>query len=139
MIEFDTNIYRLINCKLIQPIGIIFIFHFIIDYDTRYWLSEINTQCIDNKSDVVVDKLECRIAFADMLVYIPKDVGFFPWRIEHNISDQFSSTKYPTGCIAVEISERGKEISIRWNESPSGQSSSSAYQVCKIGITTSCI
>ena len=89
---------------------------------------------MDNKSDVVVDKHECRIAFADMLVYIPRVIGIAPWRIEHSISDQFSSPKYPTGCIAVEISERGKQISVRWNENPSGQSSASAYQICKKGI-----
>ena len=121
--------------------GIIFIFHFIIDYDPRYWLSEKGAQCNDNKSDVVVDKLECRIAFADLLVYIPKELEVFPWKIEHNISDQFNSPDHPTGCIAMEISDsdRGKEISILWNENPFGKPSPSAYQVCKIGITTSCI
>ena len=81
-----------------------------------------------------MDKLECRIAFADLLVHMTREIGILPWKIEYNISDPFYSTNHPTGCIAVEILERGKEISVRWNESPSGQSSPIAYQVCKKGI-----
>ena len=87
---------------------------------------------------MVKDKDECRIAFADMIMYLQREKGVLPWKIEYNITDPFNSPDYPTGCVVVEISEQRaplifKEISIRWNERPSGKSHPSAYQICKKG------
>ena len=92
---------------------------------------------------MVKDKNECRIAFADMIMYLQREIGVLPWKIEYNITDPFNSPDPPTGCVVVEISELRilpypnppipKEISIRWNESPSGKSHTCAYQICKKG------
>ena len=87
---------------------------------------------------MVKDKDECRYAFADMVIYLQREIGVLPWKIEYNITDPFNSPDYPTGCVAVEISEKrteriSKEISIRWNEYPSGKSHPSTYQICKKG------
>ena len=54
---------------------------------------------------MVKDKDECRIAFADMIMYLHREKGILPWKIEYNISDPFFSPDHPTGCVVVEISE----------------------------------
>ena len=94
-----------------------------------------------------MDKNECRVAFADMVLYLQRELGIMPWGIEYRINEQLNSPDYPTGCIAVEIPDGeeiiewetgstitiGKEISIRWNENTSGRPHVSAYQICKTG------
>ena len=114
------------------------IYYLIIEYESPFRLSNKNEQCNDTKQKMVEDKDECRIAFADMIMYLQREFGILPWKIEYNITDPFNSREHPTGCVVVEISEQRdkrifKDISIRWNENPSGKSNPDAYQVCKKG------
>ena len=118
------------------------IYYLVIEYESPFRLSNKNEQCNDTKQIAIKDKDECRIAFADMIMYLQREKGVLPWKIEYNISDPFTSAEHPTGCVVVEILEQRifkdkppifKEMSIRWNDNPSGKSHRCAYQICKKG------
>ena len=72
------------------------IYYLIIEYESPFRLSNKNEQCNDTKQKMVKDKDECRIAFADMIMYLQRQIGVLPWKIEYNITDPFNSSEHPT-------------------------------------------
>ena len=107
--------------------------YFILAYVSPYWLSNENGLCIDTKNETVKERMECRIAFADMTLYLQTELGIAPENIVHQIDESRSSDEYPNGCIVEIITDDEVFAKVRWNESPNGQRHPSARQICKKG------